>query len=138
MDVLLAICVIVGTLATTTIALMMVKAVRKFDSVTDELHRTAEAARTSLAGAERVTRHLVDLTAGLHEVVPPLRRSAMAVEELTGRATQMSHTLLDEVGRPLGTTIALIKGLQAGTRSLVGALTHRRNGLHVNREDGHE
>src|SRR5262245_29391166 len=131
MDVLLAICMIVGTLAITTIAVVMVRAVRHFDSATQEFRRTAEAARSSLADAQQATRQLVD-------VATPLKRSALAVEELTGRVMEISHSVLDEVHRPLDTTIALIHGLRAGTRSLVGALTHRRNGLHANREGDHE
>ena len=138
MDALLAICVIVGTLAITTIAVMMIRAVQHFDSVIHELHRTAEAARSSLADAQQASRQLVDLAAGLRDVAAPLKRSAMAVEDLTGRVTEMSHSVLDEVHRPLDTTIALIHGLRAGTRSLVGALTHHRNGLHANREGDHE
>ena len=138
MDALLAICMVVGTLAITTIAVMMIRVVRHFDSATDELRRTAEAARSSLAGAQQASRQLVDLADGLRDVAPPLRRSAAAVEELTGRVMEMSHSVLDEVYRPLDTTISLIHGLRAGTRSLVGALTHRRNGLHANKEGGHE
>jgi len=137
MDALLAICMVVGTLAITTIAVMMIRAVKHFDSAIDELRRTAEAARSSIAGARQATGQFVDLANGLRDVAAPLKRSAMAVEELTGRVAEMSHSVLDEVHRPLDTTIALIHGLRAGTRSLVGALTHHRNGLRANREGGH-
>jgi len=138
MDALVAICLIVGTLAITTIAWMMIRAVKHFDTAAGEFRRTAEAARTSLADAQQASRQLVDLAAGLREVAPPLKRSAMAVEALTGRVMEMSYSVLNEVHRPLDTTISLIHGLRAGTRSLVGALMHHRNGLHANREGGHE
>ena len=43
MDALVAICLIVGTLAITTIAWMMIRAVKQFDTAAGEFRRTAEA-----------------------------------------------------------------------------------------------
>jgi len=126
MDVLLGVCMVVGTLAVVTVALMTVRAVRHFETVTDEFRKTAEAARTSLAEAERVTRQVHDLTLGMEEVLPPLQRSAMRIEELTERAVELSDSVLDEVRRPLETTMSLIRGFRAGTRTLVGALSRPR------------
>jgi hypothetical protein len=85
---------------------------------------------------DRVTRQLHDLTAGLEGVVEPLRRSALRVERLAGRATDLSGAVLDEVRRPLETTMSFFRGVEAGTRSLVGALTRPRTNAHW--RDGHE
>jgi len=138
MDVLLAVCMIIGTLAIASIALMVMRAVSHFETVADEFKKTAEAARTSMAEAERVTRQLLDLTISLEEVVPPLQRSAMRVEELTERATELSNAVLDEVRQPLETTMSLIRGFRAGTRSLVGALSRPRTRRETNGGMRHE
>jgi gas vesicle protein/uncharacterized protein YoxC len=128
MDVLLAVCMIVGTLAIVTIAFFALRAVRHLESVSDEFKRTAEAARVSMSEMNGVTRQLHELTLSLEGVVTPLQRSALRVERLADRATDLSTSVLEEVARPLETTMSFIRGVQAGTRSLVGALRRPRFG----------
>jgi uncharacterized protein YoxC len=136
MDMLLPVCMIIVTVAIATIAIMVMRAVRHLETATDEFKKTTEAARLYLTEAERVTREMHDLTLGLQEVLAPLQRSAMRVEELTERATELSYGVLDEVRRPLETAMSLIRGVSAGTRSLVGALSRSR--ADSNGRDGHE
>jgi len=137
MNVLLAVCLIVGALAMVVMAIMVIRAVRHFESLSADLKRTAEAARVSMSEVDRVTGQLQEMTASLKDVVSPLKRSALRVEKLADRATDLSAAVLDEVARPLETTMSFIRGVRAGTRSLVSSLRRPRI-RNAYWRDGHE
>jgi hypothetical protein len=118
MTVLLAVCAVVVTVAIAITAVVTMRAIRRFE-------KTAEILRGAIAHSEAVIHEVHELTDSLGSVVTPLRRAAGGVEQLSDRAVRISSAVLDEIERPVRTTLALINGVRTGTRSLVGALTRR-------------
>jgi len=137
MTVLLAVCAVVVTVAIAFIAVATVRTMHRFEDTAGEIHKTAEMLRGTIAHSEAIIHEVHELTDSLGSVVAPLRRAAGGVEQLSDRAVGMSSAMLDEIERPVRTTLALINGVRTGTRSLVGALTRRAqqtqsNGGHRN------
>jgi len=125
MTVLLAVCAVVVTVAIAVVAVVTVRAMNRFEDTAGEIQKTAEMLRGAIAHSEAVIHEVHELTDSLGSVVTPLRRAAGGVEQLSDRAVRMSSAVLDEIERPVRTTLALINGVRTGTRSLVGALTRR-------------
>jgi uncharacterized protein YoxC len=125
MSVLLAVCAVVITIAFTIIAVALIRTLKGFEEATDAFKKTAAVVRASVEDAATATRQVQELAGSLESVVPPLRRAATRVEELSDRAMRLSNTVLNEVEGPIRTTVAMITGVRAATRSLVGSLTRR-------------
>jgi uncharacterized protein YoxC len=132
MTVLLAVCAVVVTVAIAVIAIAAVRAIHRFEDTAAEIQKTAEMLRGTIAHSEAVLHEVHELTDSLGSVVAPLRRAADGAAQLSDRAVGMSSAVLDEIERPVRTTLALINGIRTGTRSLVGALTRRAKQTQTN------
>jgi uncharacterized protein YoxC len=132
MTVLLAVCAVVVTIAVAATAIATVRAINRFENTAQEIQKTAEMLRGTIAQTESVIREVHELTDSLGGVVPPLRRAANGVEHVTNRAVRLSSTVLNEIEAPVRTTMALLNGVRNGTRSLFGALTRRVQHSHSN------
>lgn len=132
MTVILVVCAVVVTIAIVLIAVATVRAINRFENTAEEIQKTAEMLRGTIAQTEAVIHEVHELTDSLGEVVPPLRRAADGIENVTNRAVRISSTVLNEVEAPVRTTMALIHGVRNGTRSLFGALTRRMQHSHSN------
>jgi uncharacterized protein YoxC len=118
MSVLLEICAVVSTLCLVATAVAVIRVTRRFELATDEVARTAEVIRTSV-------KHIEQFAGELEALMPSLRRIAAGLESLGDRAVKLSNAVLDEVEGPIQTTMAVLSGVRAGTRSLVKALSRR-------------
>jgi len=125
MSALMQVCAVIVTLAIATIAIATIRAMRRFEVASHEFTRMAETIRESALQAEIVTRQLQDLAVAMQSVMPPIRNAASRLEALTERATDVSHAMLDQVESPIRNTLAVLTGLRAGTRSLLGSLGRR-------------
>lgn len=132
MTVLLAVCAVVVTVAIVALAIATVRAMNRFENTAQEIQKTAELLRGTIAHSEAVMREVHELADSFGTVVPPLRRAADGIEQLSNRAVGISHSVLNEVEAPVRTTMALINGFRTGTRSLIGALTRRAQHTHTN------
>ena len=132
MTVLLAVCAVVVTIAIVVLAIATVRAINRFENTAQEIQKTVEMLRGTIAQTETVIREVHDLTDSLGQVVPPLRRAADGIEHIANRAVRVSSTVLNEIEAPVRTTMALIHGVRTGTRSLFGALTRRLQHTHSN------
>ncbi len=118
MSVLLVICAVVSTLCLVATAVAVIRVTRRFELASHEVARTAEVVRASV-------KHIEQFAGELEALMPSLRRTAAGLESLGGRAVGLSNAVLDEVEGPIQTTMAVLRGVRAGTRSLVGALSRR-------------
>jgi ABC-type transporter Mla subunit MlaD len=118
MTVLLGICAVISTLGLVAMAIAIIRAMRRFEHASDQVTRTAEVVRASMGQIER-------LASEFEAVLPPLKRAAADLENLGDRAMKLSNAVLDELEKPLHTTMALLSGVRAGTRSLMGAFLRR-------------
>jgi uncharacterized protein YoxC len=132
MTVLLAVCAVVVTVAIAALAIATVRAMNRFENTAQEIQKTSEMLRGTIAQAEGVIREVHELADSFGSVVPPLRRAADGIEQLSNRAVGISSTVLNEIEAPVRTTMALIHGFRTGTRSLVNALTRRAQHTHSN------
>ena len=132
MTVLLAVCAVVVTIAVAVIAIATVRAINRFENTAEEIQKTAEMLRGTIAQTETVIREVHELTDSLGQAVQPLRRAAGGIEHVTNRAVRVSSSILNEIEAPVRTTLALINGVRNGTRSLFGALTRRLQHTHTN------
>lgn len=132
MTVLLAVCAVVVTVAIAALAIATVRAMNRFENTAQEIQKTSEMLRGTIAQAEGVIREVHELADSFGSVVPPLRRAADGIEQLSNRAVGISSTVLNEIETPVRTTMALINGVRTGTRSLVSALTRRAQHTHSN------
>ena len=124
MSVLLEICAVIVTIAFAIIAIAVLRAMKRFE---DAIKKTAAVVRASVEDAATATRQVQELADSLESVVPPLRRAAGRVEELSDRAVRLSNVVLNEVEGPIRNTVAMITGVRAATRSLVGSLTRKQD-----------
>ena len=127
MSVLLEICAVIVTIAFAIIAIAVLRAMKRFEDATDAFKKTAAVVRASVEDAATATRQVQELADSLESVVPPLRRAAGRVEELSDRAVRLSNVVLNEVEGPIRNTVAMITGVRAATRSLVGSLTRKQD-----------
>ncbi len=132
MTVILTVCAVVVTVALVALAIATVRAMNRFENTAEEIQKTAEMLRGTIAQSEAVIREVHELADSFGSVVPPLRRAADGIEQLSNRAVRISSSVLNEVEAPVRTTIALINGFRTGTRSLVSALTRRAQHTHSN------
>lgn len=132
MTVILTVCAVVVTVAIAALAIATVRAMNRFENTAEEIQKTAEMLRGTIAQSEAVIREVHELADSFGSVVPPLRRAADGIEQLSNRAVGISHTVLNEVETPVRTTLALINGFRTGTQSLVSALRRRVQHTHSN------
>jgi len=132
MPVLLQVCAVIVTLAIAGIAIATITAMRRFEQTAEEFRKTARVVRATVAEAEGVTRQVEELIGSFESVVPPLRRAAERLEDVSHRATNLSSALLNEVEGPIRNTLALVTGVRSGTRSLVQALSRRMHSTQLN------
>ena len=138
MSVLLGICAVVSTLCLAVVAYAILRVLRKFEIASDELTRTAEVVRSTASEANHLARRFGRIADELEPVIVPLKRATARLEDLGDRAVQLSNVVLDEVERPLRTTMAVLSGVRAGAHSLIGALTRRANQSQSNGGQSHE
>jgi hypothetical protein len=135
MSTLLGICAVVCTLSFVMITFAILRAVRKFEDVSNEVSKTAESARLSLVEIRAISKQVEQLTSA---VELPLQRAASEVGDVGHRAAQLSHAMLNEVEGPIRTTVAMLVGLRTGTRSLVNLLSRRAGRTQSNGGYSHE
>ena len=138
MSTILVLCAVVVTVAIATIAVVMLRAVQRFEASAIEFNRTAEAVRSSVQDAQAVMRQVQDLTTAFEQVVPRLQAIAAGAEHLGQRAFRLSNGILDEVERPIHDTLAVLAGVRTGARVLVGALVRRARHAETNGGNPHE
>jgi len=138
MSLILQICAVVVTIAVIAMAFALIKAMNRFSIASDEITRTAETIRSSVAQAEAMTRQLRELANELESIVPPLQRVARRFGDIGDRAAGITEAVLNEVEAPVRNTMALITGVRTGTRSLLGALARRAGQTQANGGYRHE
>ena len=132
MTVLLAVCAVVVTIAFVVLAVASVRAINRFENTAEEIQKTAELLRGTIAHSEAVIHEVHELADSFGSIVPPLRRAADGIESMSNRAVRISSAVLNEIETPVRTTLALLNGFRSGTRSLVSALTRRTQHTHSN------
>jgi len=124
MPLLLAICAVVATAAQIAIAVVMIRALSRFNRVTLELEQGAQGFRDCAAQAKSAGREVQEFVVSLREVVPPVRRAAEAFGQVGERAADLGTAVLDEVERPVHRTMDLFRGVQAGASYFLNRLAH--------------
>jgi biopolymer transport protein ExbB/TolQ len=96
MTMLLQGCMVVVTLAIASIAVVVMRAMGRFEEVTNEFKWTSEVVRDIVTDAGAVTRQLQELALSIETAVPPLKRAASRVEELSDRAVSLTRGALGQ------------------------------------------
>ena len=138
MPLILQICAVIVTIAVIAVAFALIKALNRFSTASDEITRTAETVRSSVAQAEAMTRQLRELANELESIVPPIQRVARRFGDIGEQAAGITQAVLNEVEAPVRNTMALITGVRTGTRSLLDALARRTGQTHTNGGYRHE
>jgi uncharacterized protein YoxC len=124
MPLMLAICAVVATAALVSIAVVVIRALSRFNRVTLELEQSAHVFRDCAAQAKSAGHEVQEFVASLREVVPPVRRAAEAFGQVGERAADLGSAVLDEVERPVRRTMDLFRGVQAGANYFLNRLAH--------------
>ena len=138
MPVLLQVCAVIVTVAIVAIAIATVRAMNRVAKSSEDFNRTAEIVRASLGEFQAVTRQFQGMADSLQGLVPPLKRAAHQLEALGDRAVGLTSAMLNEVEKPIRTTLAVVAGMRTGTRTLVTALRDRWSRSHQNGGHDHE
>ena len=132
MSILLGVCVVIVTVAIASIAIVTIRTMKRFEDAAEEMTKTAESVRTSIAQAEVMTRQIQGLASSLETVVTPLKRTSTRVEQIGDRVADLANIVVNQVETPIRNTSALLTGVRTGARSLIQALVRRRKGAVYN------
>lgn len=125
MPVLLQVCVVIVTMSFIAIAVVMVRAMARFEKAADDFSRTSEAVQKAMAQVQDITGEIHELVSSLATVAPHLQRIATRFEDLGERTARLSNAVLEEVEGPIKSAVAVAKGLRFGTKVLMDRLTQR-------------
>jgi uncharacterized protein YoxC len=106
---------------------------RRVEMLSDTLHRTLDQFELTVRDAN-------DLLSNLRELAPATVAVTQRFQRIAARAADLGSLVLDEVEAPARSSVALARGLRAGTSHLIERLARRygqtQNSNH--REDSHE
>ena len=125
MPVLLQVCVVIVTAALALIAIMTMRAMKRFEKAADEISQTAEMIQRSVAEIGAVTRDAHAVVHSIRDVVPHFTGVAERFERIGQRTAALSSDLLTEVEAPVRTAVAISRAVRSGTAHLVDRLTNR-------------
>jgi uncharacterized protein YoxC len=126
MSILLEVCVVIVTVSIAAIAIATIRTMKRFEDAAEEMTKTAESVRSSIAQAEVMTRQIQGLATSIETVVTPLKRTSTKVEQIGDRVANLANLVVNQVEAPIRNTSALLTGVRTGARSLVQALVRRR------------
>jgi hypothetical protein len=124
MPLLVVICVVVASAAQLVIAVVAIRALSRFNRITQELEQSAQVFRDGAVEVKSAGREVREFVASLREVVPPIRRAAEMFGQVGERAADLGSAVLNEVERPMRRTIDLFRGVQAGAGYFLNRLAH--------------
>ena len=124
MSLLLAVCLVVATMAQIAIAIVAMSALSRFRRATAELEESARVFRDCATQMESAGREVEEFVISLRDVVPPVRRAAEAFGRVGERAADLGSAVLDEVEAPVRRTMDLFRGVQAGAGFFLDRLVH--------------
>jgi hypothetical protein len=81
MTIVLQVCMVVVTLAIAMIAIVVMRAMGRFDEVAQDYKHTSEVVRDLVADAGAVTRQLQEVAVTIENLVPQLERGCVAASE---------------------------------------------------------
>lgn len=122
MSPLLQICIVIVTIALVALALVTIRAVRRFEKAADAFSRTAEGLHASIGQIEEVTQEVRSVVMSLADIAPALRRTSARFESVAERTTNLTHVVLDEIERPIHRVAALARGVRSGVSALANRL----------------
>lgn len=125
MPMLLQVCVVIVTAALALIALMTIRAMKRFERAADQISQTAEVLQRSIEEIGVVTRDAHAVVHSIQGVVPRVTSVVSRFEAIGQRTASLSSDLLTEVEAPVRTAVALSRAVRSGTAHLVDRLTSR-------------
>lgn len=125
MPLLLQICLVIVTIALAAIAIVTVRAMRRFEQAAHELTETLESIQQIVPQVQQLTNEAREIVTSVGEVVPRFKAVAERFENLGERTAQLSSDLLEQVEAPVRTAVAVARGMRRGTASLFDRLMHR-------------
>jgi uncharacterized protein YoxC len=125
MPVLLQICLVIVTIAVAAIAIVTVRAMKRFETAAHELTETLQSVQTLVPDVQKLTAEAHEIVASVGSVVPRFRAVAERFEDVGERTARLSSDLLEQVEAPLHTAVAIARGMRRGTGSLFDKLMHR-------------
>ncbi len=137
MPLLVQISIVIATLAFVAIVTTTIIALVRLGQAAGRLSTAAES---SLAQVEAIVLETKELLAAMREIMPPAQRVMKRFERLGDRVAAISTAVLDEVEEPVLATVAMARGLRAGSTSLLDSLTRRfvRRSSSNNGDQDHE
>lgn len=140
MSLLLQICAVVVTIALVAVAIVSIRAMRRFEKAADEFSKTAEMARQTITELQGITQEVQSFAATLGRIAPRLRRIATGFGDIGNRASNLSTTLFQEVGAPVLAAITVVRTMRSGTARFFRVMTRRpsRDRTLTNGGVGHE
>ena len=125
MPMLVQVCVVIVTAALAAIAIMTIRAMRRFEKAADKISETADMVQRSVAEIGNVTREAHEIVISLGEIGPRLKGVAARFEAIGERTATLSSAVLEEVEAPVRTAVALSRAVRSGTTELLHRLTSR-------------
>jgi hypothetical protein len=114
MPLLLTVCLVAATTAQVALAIVAIRALTRFNRVTDELERGARDFSDLASQTKSLARELQGLVASLRGVVSPVRLTAEAFGRAAERAANLGSAVLQEMEGSVRTTTGLLRGVQVG------------------------
>jgi|SwirhisoilCB2_FD_contig_31_11440138_length_834_multi_5_in_0_out_0_1 uncharacterized protein YoxC len=124
MPLLLTVCLVAATTAQVALAIVAIRALTRFNRVTDELERGARDFSDLASQTKALARELQGLVASLRGVVSPVRATAEAFGRAAERAANLGSAVLQEMEGSVRTTSGLLRGVQVGAGYFLNRLVH--------------
>jgi uncharacterized protein YoxC len=122
---LVQVCVVIVTAALAAIAIMTIRAMKRFEAAADKISQTADTVQRSVAEIGNVTREAHEIVSSLSEVAPRVKGVIARFESLGDRTASLSSAVLEEVEAPVRTAVAISRAVRSGAFQIIHRLTSR-------------
>lgn len=122
MPALVQICIVIATMA---LVIMTATSLIVLRRLANEAGRMTLLVHSALVQIEAIAQETREALAAIREVTAPSRVVWQRMQRLGERAVDLSSAVLDEIEEPVVTTVALMRGLKAGTTRLLETLMLR-------------
>lgn len=112
-------CIVVVTIAVVVMAFMAVRLMIRLDALTDTVESGFLHMREAIDGFRKTSDKLDGVLGVVDQIAQSVRTGTDRVEGVVDQASSVASTFLDEVERPVHEAVAVMRGIQAGTRALM-------------------
>lgn len=119
MTLVVQICIVVVTIALVGIAAMAIQVMLRTRALIESANRSLAGLPELIEDTKRMSAQAEQLLKAFARITGSAEVAVSQVEGLATRSSALTHTLLDEVERPVSHVVGVIHGIQAGASHLI-------------------